>query len=118
MGQLLLGLAMQRGSTTAAVAAMDAAAAVPAAVVGLAFLGDRITPGREWLAATGFLVTLGSVIGLSFFAEPQHHHAQVAAKHRIPDRPLYGVHTRTGVARRKAVRTIPAVVPQRARRSS
>src|SRR6185369_5166520 len=30
VGQLLLGLAMQRGSTTAAVAAMDAAAAVPA----------------------------------------------------------------------------------------
>src|SRR5262245_14904576 len=95
VGQLLLGLAMQRGSTTAAVAAMDAAAAVPAAVVGLAFLGDRITPGREWLAATGFLVTLGSVIGLSYFAEPQHHHARIA-KHRIPERPLYGVRPRNG----------------------
>jgi multidrug transporter EmrE-like cation transporter len=117
VGQLLLGLAMQRGSTTAAVAAMDAAAAVPAAVIGLAFLGDRIAPGREWLAATGFLVTLGSVIGLSYFAQPQHQHAQVP-KHRVPERPLYGVHTRTGVARRKAIRTIPAVVPQRARRSS
>jgi drug/metabolite transporter (DMT)-like permease len=119
VGQLLLGLAMQRGSITAAVAAMDAAAAVPAAIVGLMFLGDRITPGREWLAATGFLVTLGSVIGLSYFAEPQHHHAR-AAKHRIPERPLYGVHTRTAVARRKTTpRPIPsAVVPQRARRSS
>ena len=42
VGQLLLGLAMQRGSTTAAVAAMDAAAAVPAAIVGLLLLGDRI----------------------------------------------------------------------------
>lgn len=74
VGQLLLGLAMQRGSTTAAVAAMDAAAAVPAAVIGLALLGDRIWPGLEWLAAGGFLVTLLAVIGLSWYAEPQHHH--------------------------------------------
>src|SRR6185369_10024586 len=83
-GQLLLGLAMQRGSTTAAVAAMDAAAAVPAAIIGLVFLGDRIAPGREWLAATGFLVTLGSVIGLSYFAQPQHQDPKLA-KHRIPE---------------------------------
>jgi hypothetical protein len=75
VGQLLLGLAMQRGSTTAAVAAMDAAGAVPAAVVGLLLLGDRIWPGREWIAAIGFLVTLLSVIGLTRYAEPQHHHA-------------------------------------------
>jgi hypothetical protein len=93
VGQLLLGLAMQRGSTTAAVAAMDAAAAVPAAIVGLLFLGDKITPGREWLAAFGFIVTLGSVIGLSFFAEPQHHH-QIAGKHRPPEPYLRGLHTR------------------------
>jgi drug/metabolite transporter (DMT)-like permease len=75
VGQLLLGLAMQRGSTTAAVAAMDAAGAVPAAIVGLLLLGDRITPGREWLAAVGFVITLGAVIGLTRYAEPQHHHA-------------------------------------------
>ncbi|GAA2713528.1 hypothetical protein ACFY2R_07130 [Micromonospora olivasterospora] len=74
VGQLLLGLAMQRGSTTAAVAAMDAAGAVPAAIVGLLLLGDRIWPGREWLAALGFLVTLAAVIGLTRYAEPQHHH--------------------------------------------
>jgi hypothetical protein len=75
VGQLLLGLAMQRGSTTAAVAAMDAAAAVPAAIIGLLFLGDRIAPGREWLAGVGFVLTLGAVIGLTFYAEPQHHHS-------------------------------------------
>jgi hypothetical protein len=74
VGQLLLGLAMQRGSTTAAVAAMDAAAAVPAAVIGLMLLGDRIWPGLEWLAVIGFLATLAAVIGLSWYAEPQHHH--------------------------------------------
>jgi drug/metabolite transporter (DMT)-like permease len=75
VGQLLLGLAMQRGSTTAAVAAMDAAGAVPAAVVGLLLLGDRIHPGREWLAALGFVATLAAVLALTRYAEPQHHHA-------------------------------------------
>jgi hypothetical protein len=82
VGQLLLGLAMQRGSTTAAVAAMDAAGAVPAAIVGLLVLGDRIEPGRGWLAALGFVVTLGAVIGLTRYAEPQHHHATTPATQR------------------------------------
>ena len=85
VGQLLLGLAMQRGSTTAAVAAMDAAGAVPAAIVGLLLLGDRIHPGREWLAAVGFVVTLAAVIGLTRYAEPQHHHATApGGKHESP----------------------------------
>jgi hypothetical protein len=79
VGQLLLGLAMQRGSITAAVAAMDAAGAVPAAVVGLLLLGDRVWPGREWLAGTGFLITLAAVIGLTRYAQPQHHPAVAAA---------------------------------------
>lgn len=83
-GQLLLGLAMQRGSTTAAVAAMDAAGAVPAAIVGLLLLGDRIWPGREWLAAIGFLATLAAVIGLTRYAEPQHHHAMAHEPHGSP----------------------------------
>jgi hypothetical protein len=73
IGQLLLGLAMQRGSTTAAVAAMDAAAAIPPALVGLLLLGDRIAPGREWLAGAGFVLALGSVLLLTRYAEPQHH---------------------------------------------
>ena len=86
VGQLLLGLAMQRGSTTAAVAAMDAAGAVPAAIVGLLLLGDRIQPGREWLAAVGFVVTLAAVIGLTRYAEPQHHHARGTDRPgRMPD---------------------------------
>jgi hypothetical protein len=84
VGQLLLGLAMQRGSTTAAIAAMDGAAAVPAAIVGLLFLGDSVQPGRGWLVVIGFVFALGGVIGLSFYAEPQHHH-QVAGRHRQPE---------------------------------
>jgi drug/metabolite transporter (DMT)-like permease len=83
VGQLLLAMAMQRGSTTAAVAAMDAAGAVPAALVGLLLLGDEIHAGREWLAAAGFLMTLVAVIGLSFYAEPQHHH-KVKEEERSP----------------------------------
>jgi hypothetical protein len=71
-GQLLLGLAMQRGSTNAAVAGMDAAGAIPAAIIGLLFLGDQMRPGLEWLAATGFVLTLGAVIALTRYAEPQH----------------------------------------------
>lgn len=82
VGQLLLGLAMQRGSTTAAVAAMDAAGAVPAAIVGLLLLGDKIHPGREWLAALGFVMTLGAVIGLTRYAEPQHHRAVTPGERR------------------------------------
>ncbi|WKU01879.1 hypothetical protein Q2K19_16070 [Micromonospora soli] len=82
VGQLLLGLAMQRGSTTAAVAAMDAAGAVPAAIVGLLLLNDRIWPGREWLAGVGFLATLVSVVGLTRYAEPQHHHAVARDRER------------------------------------
>jgi len=87
VGQLLLGLAMQRGSTTAAVASMDAAGAVPAAVVGLLLLNDKIVPGREWLAGLGFLITLAAVIGLTRYAEPQHHHAVVAERQRQRVRP-------------------------------
>ncbi|GIG15856.1 hypothetical protein Cme02nite_41880 [Catellatospora methionotrophica] len=71
-GQLLLGLAMQRGSTNAAVAAMDAAGAVPAAVIGMLLLGDKIRPGMSWVAALGFVITLGAVIALTRYAEPQH----------------------------------------------
>ncbi|MDT5034466.1 MAG: hypothetical protein QOC94_4637 [Actinoplanes sp.] len=95
MGQLLLGLAMQRGSTTAAVAAMDAAGAVPAAIVGLLLLGDRIEPGREWLAGAGFVVTLGAVLALTRYAEPQHHHATAVvgrAEARIALHPASSAH--------------------------
>jgi hypothetical protein len=83
VGQFLLGLAMQRGSTTAAVAAMDAAGALPAAVVGLLLLNDKIWPGREWLAGIGFLITLATVLGLTRYAEPQHHHPSLAPP-RVP----------------------------------
>jgi hypothetical protein len=43
-------------------------------VIGLVLLGDRIWPGLEWVAAIGFVATILAVIGLSWYAEPQHHH--------------------------------------------
>ncbi len=81
VGQLLLGLAMQRGSATASVASMDAASAIPAALIGLFLLGDRITPGLEWLAAFGFVAALGAVIGLTRYAEPQIHPQERERQH-------------------------------------
>jgi uncharacterized membrane protein len=90
LGQLLLGMAMQRGSSTAAVAAMDAVSTVPAAVIGLAFLGDQIWPGRQWLAATGFVLTLAAVVGLSRFAQPQQTAPAYEGRHvagRVAERP-------------------------------
>ena len=117
VGQLLLGLAMQRGSTTAAVAAMDAAAAVPAAIIGLLFLGDKIAAGLGWLAGLGFLVTLGSVIGLTFFAEPQHHHQ--IGRHRLPDIIPAGLHTAAAraPAAKATKRRTPATRNPRPRRA-
>lgn len=112
VGQLLLGLAMQRGSTTAAVAAMDAAAAVPAAIVGVLFLGDKVTAGLEWMAGLGFLITLVAVIGLTFFAEPQHHH-QIAGRHRVEELALPGVHARRWRARTPRARAVVRRAPVR-----
>ncbi|WP_239126658.1 hypothetical protein [Asanoa siamensis] len=119
LGQLLIGLAMQRGSTTAAVASMDAAAAVPAAAIGLLFLGDKIHPGREWVAALGFFVTLAAVIGLTRYAEPQHHHRTAEAKPRaltagpraLKARALAARHIATDAARTVVARPMPAGPP-------
>jgi hypothetical protein len=102
--QLLLGLAMQRGSTNAAVAAMDAAGAVPAAAVGLLLLGDRIRPGLTWMAALGFLITLGSVIALTRYAEPQ---SSAESPDAVPE-PEPAAPAAVVSHRRPAARTRPA----------
>jgi hypothetical protein len=121
-GQLLLGLAMQRGSTNAAVAGMDAAGAVPAAVLGLVLLGDQMRPGLEWLAVIGFVVTLGAVIALTRYAEPQHELASepvpIPLRHRSAVVPGLPPHPARGVAECETVtsspaRTHPTIVLQR-----
>ena len=86
---------------------MDAAAAVPAAIVGLLFLGDSVQPGRGWLVVIGFVFTLGGVIGLSYYAEPQHHH-QVAGRHR---QSATGEDTPTPLPDRNAGATQPRTAP-------
>jgi hypothetical protein len=117
-GQLMLGMAMQRGSTTAAVAAMDAASTAPAAIIGLALLGDQIQPGRQWLAAVGFVCTFVAVIGLTRYAQPQHDpganadtvvFAAVAALPAVTPPPphppaIRPIHPRPGVHRKGGVR--------------
>ncbi|WP_187369675.1 hypothetical protein [Fodinicola acaciae] len=72
IGQVLLAAAMQRGATTAAVASMEAATAVPAAFFGVVLLGDKIRPGLTWLAVLGFVVTLTSVLLMTRFSSEQH----------------------------------------------
>ena len=113
VGQLLLGLAMQRGSTTAAVAAMDAAGAVPAAIVGLLLLDDKIWPGREWLAGVGFLITLAAVLGLTRYAEPQHQHPVLPERpgRGLPERNRSGLPERPGRGLPGSASTAP--VPRR-----
>jgi drug/metabolite transporter (DMT)-like permease len=111
VGQLLLALAMQRGATTAAVAAMDAAAAAPAAAVGLVLLGDETWPGREWLAALGFLAALAAVLGLTRYARPQHGPDQVTGAPAVPA----ATSTSTSTARPDRSRPLPARRPGRMR---
>ncbi len=63
VGQALLAAALQRGSTTAAMASMDSTSVLLASVVGLALLGDQIADGRVlWVAGGLALVVLGVVV--------------------------------------------------------
>ncbi|MFV2021792.1 hypothetical protein [Micromonospora sp. LOL_023] len=125
IGQWLIALAMQRGSVTAAIAAMDAAGAVPAAVVGLLLLNDKIWPGREWLAATGFLITLAAVLGMTRYATAQHAGdpalappATRPAADETATRPAAGQAARTGVAAGAAVAASAASIATRSSSTS
>jgi drug/metabolite transporter (DMT)-like permease len=57
------GLALQRGSVTSVTAITFAVETVAPAIIGLAFLGDRVRPGMEAAAALGFCLTVvGSIL--------------------------------------------------------
>lgn len=61
-GQFLMATALQRGSATMVMAAMDSTATVLASVVGLVFLGDLVVAGREaWVTAGLALIVLGVI---------------------------------------------------------
>jgi hypothetical protein len=67
---LLAGvLALQRGSVVAVTTIMVATEAALGSLLGLA-VGDRPAEGTAWLAAGGFLVTVGSALLLARFGAP------------------------------------------------
>jgi drug/metabolite transporter (DMT)-like permease len=63
-------LALQRGSVVAVTTTMVATEAVLGSLLGLA-VGDRPADGMAWLAAAGFLVTVGSALLLARFGVPE-----------------------------------------------
>ncbi|HEX8866556.1 MAG TPA: hypothetical protein VF821_12955 [Lentzea sp.] len=64
IGQSRLAVALQRGTATSSVAAMDATTVVLTSVVGIGMLGDRITPGWEWAVGFGMTLVVGGVLTL------------------------------------------------------
>ncbi|GAB2864827.1 hypothetical protein [Lentzea nigeriaca] len=64
VGQSCLAVALQRGTATSAVAAMDATTVVLTSVVGIGMLGDRITPGWEWAVGSGMTLVVAGVLVL------------------------------------------------------
>ncbi|QFZ24194.1 hypothetical protein EKG83_12735 [Saccharothrix syringae] len=66
VGQSYLALALGRGSATSTVATMDATTVVLTSVVGIAALGDRVAPGREWWVGLGVALVVSGVLLLGF----------------------------------------------------
>ncbi|MDQ1248670.1 MAG: hypothetical protein QG597_3043, partial [Actinomycetota bacterium] len=66
---LALATALQRGAVTQATAAMVVAETVIPSAIGLAFLGDRIRPGFQAVAAIGLLVAIGGSVALARLGE-------------------------------------------------
>ncbi|MEU0880663.1 hypothetical protein ABZ345_18825 [Lentzea sp. NPDC005914] len=64
IGQSRLAVALQRGTATSSVAAMDATTVVLTSVVGIGMLGDRITPGWEWAVGFGMTLVVAGVLTL------------------------------------------------------
>jgi drug/metabolite transporter (DMT)-like permease len=63
VGQALLAAALQRGSTTAAMASMDSTSVLLSSVVGLVVLGDQVAVGRgSWVGAGLALVVIGVIV--------------------------------------------------------
>lgn len=66
---LALATALQRGSVTAATAAMVVAETVIPSLVGLAFLGDTVRPGYEAVAVAGMVVAVAGSAALARLGE-------------------------------------------------
>lgn len=63
------GVALQRGKVTVVAAITFVIEVIVPSAIGLLVFGDSIQAGREFLAATGFLLAIGGTIALSRFAE-------------------------------------------------
>lgn len=70
LGQSLLAAGLQRGSTTATMAVMDAVNVVLASVAGLLVLGDQIAAGREPWVVVGLSLVLAGVVAMAVVAHP------------------------------------------------
>ncbi|GAA2151921.1 hypothetical protein GCM10009760_47890 [Kitasatospora kazusensis] len=68
-GYLCYALALQRGSVTAATAAMVVGETLAPGLVGVLLLGDRARAGAGWLAVLGFAVAVGGAFVLARFGE-------------------------------------------------
>ncbi len=84
LGTLLFALALQRGSATAATAAVFATETAVPALVGLVLLGDRARPALGPLAAAGFVATVGSALVLAWATAPPAGAVQEAASRYRP----------------------------------
>lgn len=70
IGQWLLAVALQHGSTTATMASMNATATMLASVAGLLVLGDQIAAGRGAWVGAGLTLVVGGVVALAVVARP------------------------------------------------
>jgi drug/metabolite transporter (DMT)-like permease len=70
-GFLLYTTALQRGSVTAATAAMVVGETAAPAGIGLFVLGDHARPGLGWLAVCGFVLAVAGALSLARFGEIQ-----------------------------------------------
>ena len=70
LGMLLFATALQRGSVTAAAAIVVSVETVVPSLIGIVFLGDRARPGFTFVAALGFVATVGASIALARRSEP------------------------------------------------
>jgi drug/metabolite transporter (DMT)-like permease len=86
VGQALLAAALQRGSTTAAMASMDSTSVLLSSVVGLVVLGDQVAVGRgSWVGAGLALVVIGVIVMAA--VQP---HEPVSTRGRATTRPPAG----------------------------
>lgn len=70
LGQTLMATALQRASTTAVMAAMDATTVVLASVLGLTVLGDRVADGRGAWVVAGLALVVAAVVAMAVVGRP------------------------------------------------